>query len=431
MRRLLSNQFVRSIGGVGGAALLAQLIGLLAAPIAARLFSQGDFGRFGLFFSLANVLVTLALFGLTDALIAARSDEDARLLRAGTMYSIGVMTPLLGLATFGLIQLHLFGYGALPRWSALLMVLEVGVIAGVMVLQMWLIRRRGFRRIAYGHVTQGVFRAAGQIGAGFLGLGYVGLAVADGFARTAVIVVLQRDVFHDLRAALAVSLRDAVRAVWRYRLFPLFRTPSTFANNLGTALPPALVAMAYGVSAAGLYSLMSTVIVAPIALVQKAVGDVFLGHFAEQFHDDPRAARQFLLRVGLGLAAVAAIPAVILALWGEPVFALLFGEKWRTAGALASRMAPALAADMAIGTLGSALNVVNRPDAKLGFDVARVGGYVAAYAIAKSMALPLEGMVVLIARFAVLSYAVYAALIYFGTKYPRPVSTVSGDLQAI
>jgi O-antigen/teichoic acid export membrane protein len=299
-----------------------------------------------------------------------------------------------------------------------------------MLLQMWIIRRRRFRALAGGHVTLGIARSAGQLGAGSIGAGFLGLGLAEALSRTAVLLVLMRSAREDLRLARSVSAREIRAALSRYRHFPLFRTPSTLANNVGTAMPAALVTMAYGVSATGLYTLMATVLVAPSGLVQKAVGDVFIGHFAHEFRKNRRRAQQFLVNVALALVVLSIVPAVILRLWGAPMFAMVFGEKWRAAGHLAGIMVPVLMADFVIGPLGGALNVVNRPEAKLVFDVLRLAGLVAAYALAMHASAPLAGMMTYFSAFGVASYVVYGLLIYLGTARPKPIAGPPLDLES-
>ena len=415
----LSNPVVRSIGGVGAAALFAQGIGLAVSPISSRLFAQEDFGAFGLFFGLANVLATLAVLGFTDAILAPTEDGEATALLAAGLWCVILTAPLVVLVMIVLIHWRLFGYGALPMWCAALMALEVVAIGFVMILQSWSIRRRSFRALAHGHVALGTSRGIGQIGAGFLRWGFPGLGVAEVASRAAVAAVLLRATAVDLRRARSLAPAHVTRVAWHYRHFPMFRTPSTFANNVGTALPAVLVTMAYGVSAAGLYTLMATVLVAPSGLVQKAVGDVFLGHFADRFRSDRAGARRFLVAVMLALTALSVVPAVMLWGWGPSIFAVLFGEQWRAAGRLAAIMAPLLMADFAIGPLGGTLSVANRPEAKLVFDMTRLGGLAAAYRIATATSAPLEVMVRLFAVFGVLAYLIYAVLIYLGTRHPR------------
>lgn len=431
IKRSLSSEIVRSIGGVGGAALLAQLIALAAAPAASRLFTQADFGRFGLFFGLANVLVPIALLGLTDAIVAANTEEDALTLLAACVYAVFAMTPILVGVTYLLVTQDLFGYGTLPWWTILLIAVEIPAIGSVMVLQMWLIRQRRFRPLAYGHLAQGVARAVGQVGAGVLAMGFLGLAAADIFCRISVIATLLGATRMELEKTRRYHLADIRRVIWRFRLFPLFRTPSTLANNLGTALPAVLVTMRYGVAAGGVFTLMASVVVGPSGLIQKAVGDVFLGHFALRFHRDKEGAIKFAYRVTIALAVLSLIPASLLYFWGPSAFALLFGEKWRLAGKLASVFVPLLMADLALGPLAGALNVVNRPDAKMFFDAARITAILGAHQVASAAGLPLEGMVALFAKFGVLAYLFFAVLIYYGVTHPRPTSKLRVGSPAI
>lgn len=430
LARALSSQVVRSIGGVGGAALFAQGIGLAVSPISSRLFSQAEFGQFGLFFGLANVLSTVAVLGWADAILAPSDDDEAKALLAVGLWCVLIASPVVAAATGALIHWRLFGYGALPWWSAVLMAAEVVAIGVVMLLQMWIIRMRRFRALAHGHAVLGTIRSIGQVVAGVLRSGFLGLGLSEVLSRAAVGLVLTHASIEDLRVARSLSVSRVSQVAWKYRHFPMFRTPSTFANNVGSAMPAALVTMAYGVSSAGLYMLMSTVIVAPSGLVQKAVGDVFLGHFAERFRKDPDAARRFLLGVALTLATLSIIPAVLLWEWGPSIFGVLFGENWRAAGRLAGTMAPLLMADFAIGPLGGTLNVANRPESKLVFDVVRLSGFAAAYLLATRSGAPLESMVQSFAIFGVVAYVVYGTLIYLGTRYPRAQRSPTVDPQA-
>jgi O-antigen/teichoic acid export membrane protein len=428
--RITSNHVLRSIGGVSGAAIFAQVVGLAVSPVTSRLFAQADFGRFGLFFGLANVLATVSLLGFTDAVLAPPDEDDATALLAAGLWTVLLSLPVVVLATAILVQWGMFGYGALPWWCIPLMGLEVGAIGVVMMLQSWTIRRRRFRALAKGHAALGAVRGIGQIGGGVVGSGFLGLALAEIVSRAVVGWILVLATADDLRKARMQARATIARVAWRYRHFPMFRTPSTFANNVGSAMPGALVAMAYGVESAGLYTLMATVIVAPSSLVQKAVGDVFLGHFAERYRTDQAAARRFLFRVMLALASFSIVPALVLWGWGPELFAVLFGDRWRTAGHLAAIMAPLVMADLSVGPLGGTLSVANRPDAKLIFDVVRLGGLAAAYGIATRASAPLESMVRLFAIFGVISYLVYAVLIYFGTRHPRPSTVPTTDLPA-
>jgi O-antigen/teichoic acid export membrane protein len=427
MISVFRNRVVRSIFGIGAAASSGHLISLAAAPIASRLFTATEFGQFGLFFSLANVLATLALLGLQDALLAAPKEQDAlAILRTGLLAAV-VSSPLLGLLTYLLIRLKLFGYSALPPWSAPLIALDVLAITVVTHAQMWTLRRGFFRHLAWGHFTIGAGRGVTQVATGTVGLGYGGLVISEILTRTSVALLLLAQVATDVRAAVRIPAREARAVVWRYRIFMFFRTPSTLAYNLGSALPPILVTMAHGVKESGVYTLMYGAIAVPGSLVQKAIGDVFLSHFAASFASDRSAARTLLFRNAAALLILSSTMGLIIFVWGPELFAFVFGPQWREAGVFAQLIVPLVVLDMSVGPLGGVLNVAHRPDAKLIFDVARIAGFCSAYWVTVVTHAPVTTTVAHLAWFGSVSYVIYLGLILFAAFQPRRLESGSGD----
>ncbi|MDF1502344.1 oligosaccharide flippase family protein [Roseisolibacter sp. H3M3-2] len=420
--RLPAGGVLRTIAGVGSAALAAQAIGFAASPLLSRLFAPDAFGRFGLLTALTNVLAVVALVGSNSAIFAAEShDEALALLRAGLTALALALLPCAA-AALALIAFGWFGYGALEPWHAALVGLHVAVLGATTLLQPWLARRQRYRALARSHLTLGLLRPGGQVALGAARLGFPGLAFGEIAARAAVTASMAHAVADDLRDAWALTAAEVRAALRRRRHFVVFGTATNLANNVGTALPPVLVTMGYGVQAAGLFTLTSLVMTAPIGLVQKAVGDVFIGHFVERFAADRTAAVAFLLRVAAALFGVALLGGLVIVLAAEPLFALVFGESWRPAGALAARLVPLFVADFTVGTVSGVVGVANRPQWKLVFDALRVGGLASASLVAARLDLPLAGLVTLFAWTGVLAYLVYAVLIRRAVLAPRPPS---------
>lgn len=420
LRRLAGNSILRSMAGVGSFAVLGNLLVLLAAPLLSRLFTADAFGLFGLFFAFANVLAAVAMLGLQDAIFATSEEEELLALFKSALLFALLSGPLAAFVCWLFIAADLFGLGVLPGWTALLMAIEVPAVTLIILLQLWHVRRQQFRTLAFSHLALGGARAGGQVSAGFAGLGFLGLGAAEAASRIVTASFLAMRARDDLARARRVTPAACRAATMRARRFILFRTPSTFAFNLGTALPPAIVNMTHGIGAAGLYAFTYSILVVPAGLVQKAAGDVFLGHFAELHQADPDAARRLLLRTLVTLTAIAIPPALLLALAGEPLFAFVFGEQWREAGRFASLMAPMLIVDVAIGPLGVSLNVVNRPELKLIFDIARITASAAAYGLTVALDASMGTTVQFIAWFGAASYVIYLALILYATRRPRP-----------
>jgi O-antigen/teichoic acid export membrane protein len=403
----------RSAAGIGGAAAFGHALMFFASPALSRLFTQDQFGRFSLFFGLANVLAIPATLGLQDAMLAADRPATVDALQQAAMRLLLVTLPVLGAVAWVIIACDWLGYGALPTWTAALIVLEVSALAFIGILQVRLVREREFRWLASSHLILGLARPVSQIGAGFLGTGFPGLALAELGSRLAVLGMLWRACGPAVRRCWrTIPLAECLRAARNYRAFLLYRTPSALCFNVGTALPPTLIAAAYGVTAAGLYSFMFTVIVAPVGLAQKAVGDVFLGHFIALRQSDARLAQRYFQRMTLALLAAAAVPAAALGAWGEDLFAFVFGEPWREAGHLARLIAPLFLCDLAIAPVTGVFNAVNRPQLKLAFDAARIGGILAVFFLSQHLDVSLDRMVQWLAWAGCLSYALYLVLLW-------------------
>ena len=417
--RLASSARLRAMLGVGGAAITAQAVTFAAAPVASRLFDEAAFGMLGLFVALANILAVPATLGLHDAIIATQTDREADALFSACILLTLAMGGPLGLVTYFMIALDLFGYGALPAWTAPMMTIEILAMATTMALQMHAIRRKRFRHLAVSHLALGGARAGGQITFGFLGLGAFGLCGSEVLSRVATAVAMMAPV---RRAEGLLPVREFVRireAVWTYRNFIYFRAPSGFMNSLNMGLPPILIAASYSIEDVGFFSLMYMVLFVPVGLIQKTVGDVFLGHFAADHREQPPRARRFLLQVVAVLAVVATPAALLLLFLGPELFAIVFGERWRVSGELAARMAPLLAIMSVVAPVSTVLSAVNRPEFTLIFNAARVTALGTAYLVAGAMDASMPQMVGAFAVGLSCAYTFYAGLIGYAVWHPR------------
>ena len=110
------------------------------------------------------------------------------------------------------------------------------------------------------------------------------------------------------------------------------------------------------------------------AIVQRAVGDTFVGHFGTRWREGREDGRRFAARASvLGFAGGAVVGALLWFL-GEWLFVLIFGAEWQMAGRMAALCAPWVALMLPVAALSQILIVTHRPGLKLLFDVAFVGG---------------------------------------------------------
>lgn len=423
-RRWLDLPIVRSIGGVGGAAGLSQLAALAVAPILARLYSADAFGQFGVITAYCNIAAALLLFGLNDAILAADDEAAAdRLLSAGLKISAVALLPA-AIVSAVAIEAGFFGLGPLPLAALIVIVPLLFCLILSSLLQASLARRLRFRPLAAGYIAMGWSRAIGQLAGGALGAAYGGLAGGELAGRAIACRTMARGLGTRWRDIVAIPRREWAATVRRYRHFPIQRTPSTLLSSIAVGMPVLMVTSLFGTGSGGQFALMLTMLMGPVAIVQRAVGDTFVGHFGKQYRQDRIAGRAFAIRASVLALAGGAIAGAILWFIGEWMFVLIFGPKWQVAGQMAALCAPWVALMLPVAALSQILIVTHRPGLKLLFDIAFVGGLVAlqfAYrgATAGDDALPFVRNLSVVCAAA---YALYIPLIAFALWHPGRVA---------
>lgn len=385
-RRWIDQPIVRSIGGVGGAAGISQLAAIAVAPLLARLYSAEAFGLFGIIVAYCNILAAVLLFGLNDAILAADDEAAADgLLSAGVKVAMLALVPA-GVGSAFVIEQDFFGLGALPilALAAMLPILFILVLSSL--LQAALSRQLRFRPLASSYVALGWSRAAAQLIGGALGAGYGGLIGGELAGRAIACRTMARGLATRGADILAIPRREWMALVRQYRHFPLQRTPSTVLSAIAVGMPVLMVTALFGAGAGGQFGLMLTMLMGPVAIVQRAVGDTFVGYFGQRYRNDPADGRRFAVRAGLLALMGSAAAGIALWLLGEWAFMLIFGEKWRIAGQMAALCAPWVALMLPVAALSQIIIVTHRPGLKLLFDIAFVGGLWALHAIYRAAA---------------------------------------------
>lgn len=394
----------------GGAAAAAQLMVLATLPIAARLFDETAFGVLGLLVTMSNILTVAMHLGYVDAVIAARTDDDADdIVRLVIGIILVTFVPLAGLV-YVVILNDILGYGEMPYWTIGPILVQSAAIAAGFTFQQRIIRNQKYGILAGSHLALGGGRATGQIAGGLLLPTAFGLVMAEMFSRCAmagfVISRCSRSLW-----SLWPRRGPIVRMAVDFRSYAAMRAAGAFLNMLNVSLPTLIVAQNFSLLEVGFISFTLAIIYAPIGLIQKALGDIFTGTYRSLLDTDVvQARRLFWQALGL-LSALGACAGGLLHFFGEPLFSVIFGEKWATAGSTAERFAPLIAVMTVVLPLSTSLNILRRADINLIFNVARLILLLGAMVLVAQLGLGyLEAISAMVIP-ATLAYAVYGVKI--------------------
>ncbi len=336
-RLLPKSSFVRSVSVLAGGAAAGQLLVVLASPLLTRLYTPEDFGLLGLYIALLSSIGVLASLRYELAIPLPEDDEEA--------VHVAVLALVLVLGTTLLTTVVILSF-RLPIAQALnapglvdyLWLLPVGLLllGTYQVLNYWAIRTQAFPVIARTRFMQGVGAVMVQIGGYALGplallLGYVA-GQAAGTSTLGLLVVRKH------RAVLKrLSLNGVLRALQRYRRFPIYATWGSVFNTVSHQVPLLLLAAFFGATSAGIYLLAYRVLTLPMQLIGKSIADVFFSTAVEANREGRLG--QLVATTHQTLAHVAMPPMLLVVLTAPELFALVFGEPWMQAGQFAQWLA--------------------------------------------------------------------------------------------
>lgn len=349
---------VRDTALLSSGSAAAQLVMLAAMPVWARLYSPEDFGVLGLWTAVVGVVSVLVVLRLDTCIVIASDAPQARALaQLGLWLAAGGATLLAAAAWAAPEALRArFGLAGLGHWLPIA-VLGGGLAAAIAVLQYAANRRRAFARMAASRLVLAGVAAAVGIAFGWAGVAS-GLLVAQLAGALAALATLALAVAPADRATSPRAGRAELAAAARAHAdAPRYLWPAALLDTLTQQLPLVLIAAWYSQALAGQFSLAWRMLAVPLFMLSAAAASVFYQRMAA-LADRPREARALLLGSWRLFAGVGALPALAVMLWGEPLFAFVFGAEWAAAGRIAAVLMPMLWAMFVSAPTSSALIVL-------------------------------------------------------------------------
>jgi lipopolysaccharide exporter len=312
----------------------SQLIGILAAPLIARMFAPAAFGVLAIFSAFAGAISVISCLRYEVAICLPEHDEEAANLSA---LSFCLVTATTGAAV---LLVLLFGDGVLRLTHASelagylwLLPLNVFVSGTWTILNFWNQRKRKFGRLTVMQIVSRVALVASQIVAGLAGYVRGSTLIATTIFGTLVTSALLgwRTLRDDRRLFIsAVSWEKIDQVRRRYSMFPRFGLAATLLNSASFQLPVIFLSAFFNTVVVGNYSFGWRVMRVPGILIGTNVNRAFFPRAAEAKHQGTlgqsvETALQYLIILSF-------FPCFLLTLTGNSLFAFVFGPKWQEAG---------------------------------------------------------------------------------------------------
>lgn len=324
---------------------LGRLIGLASIPVLTRLYDPNHYGVLAVFTGIISLLAPALNLRYALAIPLPRRDRTAANLLFISFACIGVTS----LATCGVM--YLFGPFLLrqlsmevliPWWWVI--VLGSAAIACYESLTMWATRKRAYKTIAKTLITQSVIGETIKITLGLLSIKPFGLLIGQVASQSAGIGALIFQSRGQLRQhARRFDLKLIKRIAHYYRSYATYRLASQLLLALSIQAPIFIAARYYEASVTGQLGLAFMALALPVNLLGESMARAYYAEISAIGRRFPRKVRSLTRSVMKRLLALSLPPTLVLALFGQDIFELCFGEKWSPAGNYASILAIYLA----------------------------------------------------------------------------------------
>ena len=349
--RLNQSSFIRHASILASGAFLSQVITFSASPLLTRLYAPSDFAVLALFIAIVSSFSAAAGGRYDIAVLVAKEEKEAHALVYLSFWVALAISILLFLVF--LFKPFLFWKNdaarSLGSWLYVTP-LMVFLSAAGMALRCYANRKKDYVIISCSSVISALSAVGLSIIFGVFKFTADGLLIGTLLAACIFPTLLYYK-YKQVSNFQYTNLRHKlVKLAMKYKQFPIYNASTTFLDSLTLALPIFFLTRYFSETIVGYYALLTRVATAPIGFISQAVSELHVKKVAEYIHFGKNPAT-YLKKISLFLVAIVSPPTFLLMLTGPELFALLFGEPWRTAGSLLVILMPALAMRFIVSTV--------------------------------------------------------------------------------
>jgi len=338
-RRITLPPFLADVATLASGRFGATAIRFASVPIISRIFLPDAYGAIALYVSITTLLVTVGVFSLPQAIVLPEDDDEATRLAVLSVLGLCVVGSLTWLILLLAHILGLHAFQALGNW-VWTVPLAVVLAGAVTISESWLVRLRRFRTSAMGSLTGAAALSSSRICMGLLaGSAVWPLAMSYYIGKLVNLWVYRKLHLRLVLAARTMARTKYIQTLREYIAFPLYNTPGALLSALNTQLPILALSYLFTSREVGQYAIVQALVVAMVAIVGDSLRKAFLYRVTRGEVSRSNIAANYL-RTLIIAALVGLLPAIILFLFGEPLFLRFLGARWVEAGRYAAILAP-------------------------------------------------------------------------------------------
>jgi len=338
-----SESFAGNILKLMTGTVLAQVLGILVTPIVTRLFAPEAFGIVAIFTSITGIAGVVVCLRYEIAIMLPESAEEAANILGVSLLSVIIMTILSALIVW-LGGEQIISLINAPQLKIYLWLIPVTIFfQGIfLALNYWNSRTKHFGRISVAQVVSSLVSQVFKLAAGFAGFVSGGVLIGTNVLGGIVSAgMLGGQIWKEDKKLFLNGIRwkGIGKGYVRYKKFPLIDAWGGLLNSISWQLPALMLSSFFSVSIVGFYALGLTVVKTPLGFISSAISQVFYQKACEEKNVKGKNG-EIVESLMDKLMFIGIMPTVMLAMVGEELFTVMFGERWFEAGRYTQILAP-------------------------------------------------------------------------------------------
>lgn len=331
------SEFLRSVVVVASGAVLAQLINFALAPIITRLYTPEELGEFNFFLRIITFISILATARYELSLPLPGNDRDSFHLYRLALRIASYTTLVVILFAFGFILFKHFDQDAIY--------LGISVIIGSFLLVFnnlgtnWSIRVKAFNTISYSKVTAALSTNGLRVIMGVFSPGTYALIFTYLIGIALSSIQFLRVFVENNKRLQPISKKRMMVLSRIYSEFPKVSLPHAIMEAGRDVIVAMFVMELFSKFVFGSYDHSMRMLRLPLLLIGASLSQVLFNRVSE-LRNTGQPMLPIVRKTLIYLFFFSIIPFGIVLIFGDSLFALVFGEDWRFSGYLSQIMAP-------------------------------------------------------------------------------------------
>lgn len=389
--RFVKSDFGKNVVTLMTGTTIAQIVPVALTPVLTRIFSPEEFGAFAFFASIISFLLVFSSGRYEQAIVLPKEDKEAINILGLCFSLLGIFTGFLYLILFLFSSsiLNLLNTPSLDKW--LWIVPITMLFAGsYRILTFWSNRKKRFKGTSNSMIAQTTGRISTQFIGGLaklslwsswkklsaffgemfkstyvlpqgidpIGIGTLALSLLVGFAfgtltLTYKFIKIDRQLLRDIKRS------EMKRQAKIHDKFPKINALHALTDEFKNLGVNSTILYAFNESILGFYSMTFRVLRAPLTVIGNSFAQVFYQKAAEM-HANKQPFVNLVNKTVKRLFIIALPIFAIILIFGPDLFALVLGEKWRTAGEYTQFLTPWLFLNFVISPIQQVAIILNR-----------------------------------------------------------------------